>query len=461
MAAPGPAEVGTPNASVGDLTIARAGLTIGATDILLLPVLSADGGAAAPAAGGWAHIPDSPQFAGGGTLATRVELAIFWVRGDPGSDPVILDTGNHQFGVIIRVPGCITTGNPWDVTAGDLIATADTAVSIPGDTTTVVDCLVLAFGSSAFDSTTPQFSSWANASLSSFAELVNIATDVGNGSALGVATGIKAAAGAYSATTATLANSSKQGRISIALKPPPAAGPNTGAATGAVDWVGSSTGARASAGASTGAVTWVGSSTGARVSAGAGTGAIAWVGSATGEMPVEVQNGEGIGAITWVGTATGTSTHSGTATGAIGWSGASSGVSEHSGAATGAIAWVGTAQGVTTHSGASTGAVTWVGAATGESPAPGVQEGSADGTITWAGTATGSSTHSGASAGTITWVGTATGTTTHAGTAVGAIAWVGTATGNQPLGIVFDIGGGGRVTGVSVGGGPTITVENA
>jgi MSHA biogenesis protein MshQ len=65
---------------------------------------------------------------------------------------------------------------------------------------------------------TAQFSGWANANLTSLTERTDDANKSNNGGSLGVATGIKATAGAYGNTTATHASSAVKGMMSIAIK---------------------------------------------------------------------------------------------------------------------------------------------------------------------------------------------------------------------------------------------------
>jgi hypothetical protein len=133
---------------------------------------------------------------------------------------VINDSGDHQIAQIITFRGVTNTGNPFDVTVGNVASSASTSVSIPGTTTTVANTLVVAIVANATSTTTAQTSGWANSSLSSVTERADTNNTVGFGGGFGVATGVKAAAGAYNTTTATLATSSRQGRMSIALPPP-------------------------------------------------------------------------------------------------------------------------------------------------------------------------------------------------------------------------------------------------
>ena len=139
--------------------------------------------------------------------------------------------------------------------------------------------------------------------------------------------------------------------------------------------------------------------------------------------------GAATGAVSWAGTATGTTQRRGAATGSVSWTGSAAGTSTHRGAATGSITWTGTATGARTPKAAGTGAVSWTGTATGEAPPAGVKQGAAAGTILWAGTATGTTQKRGSATGTVTWVGTSTGRRMANATAAGTVTWTGTATG--------------------------------
>ncbi len=186
-------------------------------DIMLLFVETANEAVSTPAT--WTIVADSPQGTGtaAGVAATR--LSVFWKRATATEvAPTVADPGDHAIGQILAFRGCIDSGNPWDVTSGNTGASS-TSVSIPGDTTTVVNCLVVLAVSNITDTATPQTSGYVNTDLANLTERTDINTISGNGGGFAVVTGEKAAIGAYAATTATLANASEQGRISIALKP--------------------------------------------------------------------------------------------------------------------------------------------------------------------------------------------------------------------------------------------------
>ena len=122
---------------------------------------------------------------------------------------------------MIAIRGAVSSGDPWDVTAGGTEAASDTSGSIAGATTTVANTLVVtAIATSLPDaSSTTNFSSWTNANLTSLTERIDNAVTAGNGGGLGAATGVKATAGAYGSTAVTLASSAYKAMMSIAIKP--------------------------------------------------------------------------------------------------------------------------------------------------------------------------------------------------------------------------------------------------
>lgn len=213
-------DIGAAQSSLTGITVAWP---THATDDIALLVCSSGGTepVTLATANGFAAVADSPQDTGV-AASSGVALSVFWCRATSAAmaAPVTNDSGNHQHGFIITFRWCVASGNPWDVTAGDFLDTVSTTVTIPGDTTTVANCLVVAICGHSVDDVVDvgQFSGWANADLANITERFDNSTAVGGGSGLGIVTGEKAAAGAYAATTATLATTSRQARMSIALK---------------------------------------------------------------------------------------------------------------------------------------------------------------------------------------------------------------------------------------------------
>lgn len=173
----------------------------------------------------WAEAPSSPQTSTG---SNKSRLTIFHViQTGVGVNRATSDSGNHQIGQIIGIEaGSFDPTTPFDVSAGG-IQLAVTAVSVPGATTTIADCLILACVTGHIpdaDGTT-EFSGWTNADLSSVTERMDKTGDAGDGGAIASATGVKASAGAYGATTATAVTTANRGVISLAIAPPAAAAP--------------------------------------------------------------------------------------------------------------------------------------------------------------------------------------------------------------------------------------------
>src|SRR5439155_1266624 len=172
-------------------------------------------------AANWTPVTNSPQ--GTGTTSTGTRLTVFWSRATSTSMGAVgvNDSGDHQIAQIITFRGVTTSGNPWDVTAGDVTPSTTTAVSIPGATTTVPNTLVVAIVSNGSDINAAQVpGSFTNSDLSSVTKRQDNQTTASGGGGFTVATGSKALAGAYGPTSATLGFSSLQGRMSIALQPP-------------------------------------------------------------------------------------------------------------------------------------------------------------------------------------------------------------------------------------------------
>jgi hypothetical protein len=186
-------------------------------DILLLIVQSANESISAPA--GYTQI--GPQN-GVGTAAASgsTRLAVFWKRdGGSESNPTITDAGNRTYATMLAISGCVTTGNPFHFKNNGFKKTASTSMSIPGGETTIDNMLLLAFVAHAVSSASAQYSSIANSDLSSVSEQFDDASTDGVGGGLGVFSGVKATAGVFGTFTATLANSSAESFMCIAMIP--------------------------------------------------------------------------------------------------------------------------------------------------------------------------------------------------------------------------------------------------
>jgi fibronectin-binding autotransporter adhesin len=126
---------------------------------------------------------------------------------------------NHMIARIVGVRGANQT-SPINITATGVDNTTGTAFSIPGATTTVADCLVVAALATGTDvASTTMTTGWTNASLATLTERVDNWAASGNGGGIAVATGSKATAGAYSATTGTLTTGNTKAFMSFAVAP--------------------------------------------------------------------------------------------------------------------------------------------------------------------------------------------------------------------------------------------------
>jgi hypothetical protein len=171
----------------------------------------------APTAEGWSS-PPAP-YASQKKGNTRLTLLYRIATG--GDARTTNDTGDHQVARIIAVKAGTFDGLAPFNTAAVGTQAATKAVSIPGAGTTRDNCLVVACASGNLpDATgTAEFSGVANAALAGLTERVDNTVTAGDGGALFAATGVKAAQGAYGATTVTAATEAERAVISVAINP--------------------------------------------------------------------------------------------------------------------------------------------------------------------------------------------------------------------------------------------------
>jgi len=218
--------VGPVASGTGAITPTMAPIVETGDDLYLIIESAIMNGAVSGGSETWVQMPDSPQSVGSGTTLSRISC--YWARASSASptSPTVAAASNHQQGCIIAVKNGAGTGDPWDVTAGGTEVGPDTSLSIPGDTTTMANCLILLLAATSLPdaATTTEFGAMTNAGLTNLTEHVDNTIIAGNGGGLFVGTGMKAAAGAYAATTLTAVTSASHAMMSIALKPPQAGG---------------------------------------------------------------------------------------------------------------------------------------------------------------------------------------------------------------------------------------------
>lgn len=166
----------------------------------------------------------SPQgFALLGTQADSVDtggtvLSVYWKRASHSSEPAptIADSGDHQLAQVLTFRNVTTSGNPWDVLAGDATSgTGSLYFYVPGTTTTIPNTMVVAITAS---SNTTTASGWSNPALESAVERTDVSTSQGNGGHFAVLTGIRRLAGPFGISSGSLGTSSRQARMTIALR---------------------------------------------------------------------------------------------------------------------------------------------------------------------------------------------------------------------------------------------------
>jgi hypothetical protein len=173
---------------------------------------------------GWAYVTGFPFGIGTAGAAGSTMLHVLWKRFASGTGeaaPNIGDSGDHQAARIYLLRGCKRTGNPWNVVSVTQTTTpAATSMPVPGATTTVPNCLVLAFGANGTDAGAEQVTAWST-DLASPELLDKVQTAQGWGGGVDILAGVRETTGTYGTTTFTLANASLQCRASVAFEPEP------------------------------------------------------------------------------------------------------------------------------------------------------------------------------------------------------------------------------------------------
>jgi hypothetical protein len=171
--------------------------------------------------GTWAEVTKSPQATGTAGAADATRLTAFWSRynGSQGAPTATAALSDQIIGRIIAVRGAAASGNPWDVTSGNVSSLTILSYPITGATTTVPNTLVVAVVANTVDTTDSLTLTWVNSNLTSLTERIDNNTDIGLGGGFGLATGVMATAGNYGATTVTLLYRSTKAMMTIALKP--------------------------------------------------------------------------------------------------------------------------------------------------------------------------------------------------------------------------------------------------
>lgn len=164
---------------------------------------------------GWTPVANASQGTGSGATATRLQT--WWARAASDAEvaPQLTSISvDHRVGAMITIRGCITTGGPIHVSAGDVLASAAVGFTIPGGTTSIDKCLIIAAIANGIDINGPQATFDPP-----YAKVFDMNNIIANGGGIAVATLLQTPAGAYPAATGQLASAFAQGRASFALLP--------------------------------------------------------------------------------------------------------------------------------------------------------------------------------------------------------------------------------------------------
>jgi hypothetical protein len=170
---------------------------------------------------GWAAVPGTP-VTDVATIAGS-KLHVWWKRAASAAEAAVA-TGagtDHVLARLYTFRGCVTTGNPWNVTTTGTKTTASTTATVPSLTTTLDDTLItMIVGRPDDSSSVAHFGVPVNANLTALAERGEAGTINGNGGGFVVSTGVDALPGSTGTSTLTKTVSTTDTYVVLALKAP-------------------------------------------------------------------------------------------------------------------------------------------------------------------------------------------------------------------------------------------------
>ncbi len=192
-----------------------SGWVAGDTAIL---IQSSENRVTAPTGQTWNLIGSVGQGTVGGSTGTAI--AAYWREPTPNEANTTVNTvsGDHTINTVLFFRNC-KVGDPINVVSTPTAHAGNTVITCGGVTTDVAKCLALALIVSNADINGATFSNWVCAALASVAEFSNFGWSGGNGGCVGVAGGIKSAAGATGNITATQGTAATYCEMVIALEP--------------------------------------------------------------------------------------------------------------------------------------------------------------------------------------------------------------------------------------------------
>jgi hypothetical protein len=172
---------------------------------------------------GWTAIPGTPVSDTAG-LASGSKLHVWWKRAASASEASVAtgSTTDHLVARLFTFRGCVTTGNPYNVTTTGAKTTSSTTATVPALVTTVNDTLItMVVGRPSDNAFTFNFDVPVNANLTELDEAGEGATSLGNGGGFVVSYGVKATAGNTGTSTITKLASTTDTYVVLALSPDP------------------------------------------------------------------------------------------------------------------------------------------------------------------------------------------------------------------------------------------------
>lgn len=211
---------GTVNASTGaNITVTWPTHLAGDIGIMITETSGNSADLTPPA--GWNAVPSTP-VTDVATIAGS-KLHVWWRRATSSAEGAVA-TGaatDHIISRIVTFRGCITTGNPGNVSTVGTKTTASTTATVPSVTTTVDDTLIVMIVGRPNDSaSTTHFGVPVNANLTALAEHAEAGNASGNGGGFVVSSGVKDLAGSTGTSTLTKIASTTDTYVVFALRPP-------------------------------------------------------------------------------------------------------------------------------------------------------------------------------------------------------------------------------------------------
>ncbi len=153
--------------------------THAAGDLGILCVEHSNSGTTIPTPTGWTPMPGTPIDPG---ATFNVCLSVFYrfATSNAMTAATIAGTVNHRWGVILTYTG-VNTGNPIHALTSAYFGPANTAMSAPGLTTLLDDCMIVTVIAWSPDDAGPLGSSPTNAALGSVNERSDSGTITGGG----------------------------------------------------------------------------------------------------------------------------------------------------------------------------------------------------------------------------------------------------------------------------------------